>query len=77
MLDPNADPARGHTYRAYTLDTSGRICGVEVVHATDDAQARKCTRSLVNYYTVELWDRARFLERFAPERPLVLIGASA
>lgn len=75
MFDPPADPSCGHPYRAYTLDPSGRIFGVAVVRARDDAQACRQARSLVRAYTIELWDRARFLGRFAPGQSLVMGAA--
>jgi hypothetical protein len=52
-------------YRAYTVDPDGSYCGVHELDCADDAEAIAHTEQLVDGHDIELWDRGRFLKRFA------------
>ncbi|WP_375462823.1 hypothetical protein [uncultured Methylobacterium sp.] len=62
-LDKPQPPAR---YRALLLSAAGQVLRMEHLPASDDADAMRRARLLVDGHAVELWDGVRFIERFEP-----------
>ena len=67
MLNLDAQTAhRNRAYRAFRLDSAGRVFSAEIVPADDDTQARRRARAMVMDDAIELWERTRFLGRYEP-----------
>ena len=54
-------------YRAYRLEAGGRIADVDVIDASDDAEALAAVRAMASGHGIELWDRDRPVGRTEPQ----------
>ena len=55
-------------YTAYIIGRDGRIQRRVDFVSLDDDYARQIVKRMVTGYAIELWQRARKIERFEPDR---------
>ena len=55
-------------YYAYIIDDDGHITNRVQIICDDDEEAKRCAERLVDGHAVELWQQARKIERFDPEK---------
>jgi hypothetical protein len=56
------------TYRVYSIDQNGRICGDRTIDATNDEEAVFAVRSMQRDLNTEIWDRDRRIARVPAQR---------
>ena len=54
-------------YRAYILGPDGHVINRVDVICTDEIEARRLAKQVVDGHAVELWQSDQFIERFEPE----------
>jgi hypothetical protein len=54
-------------YRAYVIGSDGHIVNRVDVICTDETEARRLAKQVVDGHPVELWQSDRYIERFEPE----------
>ena len=54
-------------YYAYVIGDDGHITSRIEVIGTDDAEARRLAKQLVDGHAIELWQGTRMVDRFEPE----------
>jgi len=57
-----------HGYRAYIIGTDGRIRDRVEFFCESDDDAKQRAQQLVDEHAVELWDEARKVARFEPDK---------
>jgi hypothetical protein len=57
-------------YRVYFVGREGRFSHAEEIECDGDQEAIEQTQQFADGYDVELWERGRFIRRFAKESPL-------
>ena len=55
-------------YRAYVIGPDGHIINRVDVVCTDEIEARRLAKQVVDGHAVELWQSDRFIERYEPEQ---------
>ena len=55
-------------YYAYIIGDDGHITNRVQIICDDDEEAKRCAERLVDGHAVELWQQARKIERFEPEK---------
>ena len=55
-------------YYVYTLGDDGHIIGRQSIICDSDEEAKERAKQLVDGYLVELWQEARKVARFKPEK---------
>lgn len=56
-------------YRVQFIDLEGNVVRTERLQAATDDEALALASTMADCYTVELWDRLRFLEHFDAAHP--------
>jgi len=55
-------------YRVYILNDDGKIKSGKDLTCKDDEQAKKVAKQMVDGHAIELWQAARKIAHFAPEK---------
>ena len=55
-------------YHAYLIDTDGRIAKRDAIECDDDEQAKRVAKQMANRHAIELWQEARMIATFEPDR---------
>jgi hypothetical protein len=53
-------------YRAYVMGPDDHIINRVDIHCSDEEEARRLAKIVVDGHAVELWQADRFIERFEP-----------
>jgi hypothetical protein len=61
------DSASVEEYRAYLIGPDGHIINRVDIRASDQQEARRLAKRVVDGHAVELWQADRFIERFEPD----------
>jgi hypothetical protein len=67
MVASSVGDCRVAEYRAYTVGDDGHFIGFEAIICSDDAEAIKRAKRLVDGHDIELWCGARFVTQLAAE----------
>jgi hypothetical protein len=54
-------------YRAYVMGADDHIINRVDIRCSDEEEARRLAKVVVDGHAVELWQAGRFIERFEPE----------
>ena len=55
-------------YRAYVIGADDHIINRVDIRCSDEEEARRLAKVVVDGHAVELWQAGRFIERFEPEQ---------
>jgi hypothetical protein len=54
-------------YRAFVIGPDGQVINRVDIRCSDEKEARRLAKIVVDGHAVELWQALRFIERFEPE----------
>jgi hypothetical protein len=55
-------------YHAYLINADGRIAKRDAIECDDDEQAKRVAKQMADRHAIELWQEARMIATFEPDR---------